>query len=246
MTTGMQFQRAACPSCSGELQVPTNRITVQCMYCGSTVVVQQAIAAYAGPKVENILHLADASARAGNYQEAYRYFSQAIEYDASNPFAWHGRGISAGMMSTLAAPRLREMTSCLADALARTRPEQRAAAASRAATDINTAVGAYMTLAANHFNAFMPLPDSWPNYIASAIEALNVLEYAYSLDPNCGTVLESMLNIINDLLRGRRYRDPYHNGNVKLEYPKPHAAELLAKGRELRSRLNYLTQGGRF
>lgn len=39
----MTFKAAKCPSCGGTLQVPDDRLTVKCMYCGVDVIVRDAI-----------------------------------------------------------------------------------------------------------------------------------------------------------------------------------------------------------
>jgi DNA-directed RNA polymerase subunit RPC12/RpoP len=39
----MTFKAAKCPNCGGALQVPNDRTTVKCMYCGVDIVVQEAI-----------------------------------------------------------------------------------------------------------------------------------------------------------------------------------------------------------
>ena len=44
----MTFKAAICPSCGGALQVPDDRATVKCMYCGVDVVVGEAIQLAAG------------------------------------------------------------------------------------------------------------------------------------------------------------------------------------------------------
>ena len=44
----MTFKAATCPSCGGALQVPDDRATVKCMYCGVDVIVREAIQLAAG------------------------------------------------------------------------------------------------------------------------------------------------------------------------------------------------------
>ena len=44
----MDFKPAQCPSCGGALQVPDDRATVKCMYCGVDVTVREAIQLAAG------------------------------------------------------------------------------------------------------------------------------------------------------------------------------------------------------
>jgi DNA-directed RNA polymerase subunit RPC12/RpoP len=67
----MDFKPAKCPSCSGDLQVPANRDVVKCMYCGTDIVVREAIQA-AGGNVQNWLMLARTAMDSNNAAEAYR------------------------------------------------------------------------------------------------------------------------------------------------------------------------------
>jgi Flp pilus assembly protein TadD len=59
----------------------------------------------------NLLVLAEAAMEAGNYEEAFGYYSRALEADPTNARAWIGKGIAAGGCSTLARPRVDEMVS---------------------------------------------------------------------------------------------------------------------------------------
>lgn len=89
----MVFKAAKCPNCGGELQLPDNRETVKCMYCGGEVVVQKAIRDYAPQvNIDNLLELADKALEAGNFSEAYTYYSKVLEVEPKNYKAWFGKG----------------------------------------------------------------------------------------------------------------------------------------------------------
>src|ERR1700739_2581919 len=79
-----QFVAAKCPSCKGDLQVPNNREEVKCMYCGGTVIVNQAIQLVSGVNVANLIELAKAAAKAINYKEAYDYYTKVLEFEPMN------------------------------------------------------------------------------------------------------------------------------------------------------------------
>src|SRR4029453_7604734 len=95
----MEFKPAQCPPCGGSLQVPDDRLTVNCMYCGATVVVRDAIHAAAAATVPNLLKLAHAAAQSSNHKEAYDYFTRVLELDGSNTDAWAGRAEAVGRLS---------------------------------------------------------------------------------------------------------------------------------------------------
>jgi DNA-directed RNA polymerase subunit RPC12/RpoP len=48
----MSFKAAKCPNCAGDIQVPDDRDTVKCMYCGSDIVVREAIRLAGGVNIE--------------------------------------------------------------------------------------------------------------------------------------------------------------------------------------------------
>jgi DNA-directed RNA polymerase subunit RPC12/RpoP len=66
----MEFKPAKCPNCSGDLQLPDNMKKVKCMYCGTDIIVKEAIKlAVIQINPENILKLADVALESGNYEE---------------------------------------------------------------------------------------------------------------------------------------------------------------------------------
>lgn len=91
----MTFKAAKCPNCAGDLQVPEDRDTVKCMYCGSDIIVREAIKLAGGVNIENLLMLAKKSEDAGASKEAYKYYSTVLEYDPNNVDAWVGKGFTA-------------------------------------------------------------------------------------------------------------------------------------------------------
>jgi tetratricopeptide (TPR) repeat protein len=89
----MSFKPAKCPNCAGDLQVPEDRDTVKCMYCGSDIVVREAIKDAVGTvNIENLMMLAKNAEESKNPEEAYKYYSMVLEYDAKNIEAWIGKG----------------------------------------------------------------------------------------------------------------------------------------------------------
>lgn len=110
------FIQARCPYCEGELMVPTNRKSIKCMFCGGDILVQEnnLVASKLKNKVDHLLSLASAAEDAKNYEEAYRYYSQVLEEDASISIAWIGKGVSAGWLSSIQKQRLDEAVTCIA------------------------------------------------------------------------------------------------------------------------------------
>lgn len=90
----MSFKPAKCPNCAGDLQVPEDRDTVKCMYCGSDIVVREAIKLAGGVNIENLLILAKNAEKINSWKEAYDYYTRILEYDPQNSEAWFCRGLS--------------------------------------------------------------------------------------------------------------------------------------------------------
>jgi len=104
----VDFVAAKCPQCSANLQVPRNCDIVKCMYCGGDIVIKQA-AKRNTIDTNNLNELGWDAINAGNYVEAYRYFTKVVERDPNHSNAWIGKGIAAGWQSTPQRPRLKEM-----------------------------------------------------------------------------------------------------------------------------------------
>src|ERR1035441_7605331 len=102
------FTAAKCPNCGGDLQVPTDRDSVKCMYCSGDVIVRQAILSAVGGNVQNWMKLAMAAADAGNYEETLANANKVLEVDPSNHDAWFFKAIGSGWLSNLVNCRLEE------------------------------------------------------------------------------------------------------------------------------------------
>jgi ribosomal protein S27AE len=84
----MAFKAAQCPSCGANIQVPDDRDRANCMYCGSSISVKEAIAAAGLPNSADILKVAMDFIDSGNSQEANQQITRVLEYEPDNPVAW--------------------------------------------------------------------------------------------------------------------------------------------------------------
>lgn len=148
----MAFQQTTCPHCREQIQVPTDREAVKCMFCGGEVQVAHALRRGSGPRVAGLMRLATTAAQAGNFVEAYQYFSQVLELDDRSTDAWLGKARAAGWQSTLSNIRFREMIVLSDQAVESAVPEERGAVAAQAATAVTEVVFATWQLAAGHHN----------------------------------------------------------------------------------------------
>lgn len=85
----MPFKAAKCPNCAGDIQVPDDRDTAKCMYCGSDIIVREAIKALGGKNLNNILEMAKTALESGNKEEGLKYINSYLEEDQNNAEAWH-------------------------------------------------------------------------------------------------------------------------------------------------------------
>ncbi len=214
----MTFRQAKCPTCAGELQVPDDRDVVKCMYCGSDIIVRQAIQAAAGINLANLMKLARTAANANNYQEAYGYYTKVLEVDPNNVEAWFGKGEAAGWMSTLRDFRIPEMVTGFENAVEFAQEDHKAEVRKRAGGAINVIVVAYYELARKHLNEFIALSNTWQEYLNQCTLMLAALEKAHEYDPNDKTTIENIIFICKDNIEGVKYNDPYDNNFSKVVY----------------------------
>lgn len=85
----MSFKPAKCPNCAGDIQVPDDRDTAKCMYCGSDIIVKEAIRAVGSKNLNNILEMAKTALESGNQEEGLKYINSYLEDDQNNAEAWN-------------------------------------------------------------------------------------------------------------------------------------------------------------
>jgi len=79
-----------CPSCSANLELPGDRESAFCTYCGTKILITSEAA---GPNLQSIVKLADATYDAGNTQEALLLYNRALEVQPSSSHAWTRRAL---------------------------------------------------------------------------------------------------------------------------------------------------------
>lgn len=181
----MQFVPAVCPQCSGKLQIPTGQDSVQCEYCGIDVYMVESGKTTAA-KVAQLLELAQSAQRAGNHAEAFGYFTNVLEVDAKNVWAWSGKGTSAGYLSTLAHSRIPETMECYQNAVKFAGDDE----AVKTVVSMECAIAAvliandYFQTSLQHAMKFVAVPDAPYEHATRSVEAVKLCKLALSLDPN--------------------------------------------------------------
>ena len=148
-----KFKAAKCPNCGGELQLPTDVDSVNCMYCGSSIVVREALAKTDNTKnIENLMSMADTAYAGTNYEEAYNYYNQVLEMDHANYMAWAGKAMSAGWSSTLAISRLAELKPAVSNAMKHSPNDRKQEVSENICTELGKVFSGYVRLATDHFD----------------------------------------------------------------------------------------------
>lgn len=115
----MSFVAAKCPECGGNLQLDNELEYSFCMHCGSKIVVGDAIKAAPVKNTNTIdtwMNMGNLAFEAGIYQEAYDYFSKAVEKEPDNWKAAILKGKAVGWQSTFENPRIDEFFQGINDA----------------------------------------------------------------------------------------------------------------------------------
>lgn len=202
----MPFVPATCPSCGGDLQIPEERDVVKCMYCGTDMVVRDAIKKEQGPDPANLLSLAVKAQGAGNSSEAIDYCNRVLETDPENHRAWFIKGRATGWSSTLSNFRIGEMTSAFRHAVENAPNDVQDSLHDEAARKINQVCMAFYASASNHFSQFDDLESAWGDYLVHCSQIIAGLEAAHAFDPENKNVLNNLVEICQDNIEGKNYR----------------------------------------
>ena len=233
----MAFVAAVCPSCAGALQLPDDRDAVKCMYCGVEVVVRQAIQLVAG-NTQNLFELATSALAGENYSEAYDYFNKVLELEPRNSDAWFGKGTAAGLQSNLKDIRLSEMLVAYENVL-KYCPESAKAARLEAISDkLREVAMACYVMSYNHTVQFAALDGTWGEHLGRCLSILPALQAASGYSPENKAVLEDVVRICRDNIRGIKYTAVDGTGqavHLTVEYEKDTRALMLEYGAKLKS-----------
>lgn len=210
----MTFVAAICPQCAGALQVPDDRDIVKCMYCGIDVVVRQAIQLVSGNS-KNFVELAKAASAAGNYSEAYGYFTKTLEIEPTNAEAWFGKGTAAGWQSTLADFRFGEMRVAYENAVKFSKDESIAEMKSACASTMDAVATACYSISFNHAREFIALPNTWTDYLPRCRQIISLYEVAHNYSPDNQGIIANIIHLCKDNIEGVKYNDPYDNNYSK-------------------------------
>ncbi|MDB0040626.1 tetratricopeptide repeat protein [Algibacter sp.] len=179
----MALKAAQCPNCGGELQLPENKNEVTCMYCDTSIIVNEAI----GKKTQAMsgtigtwLELARTAKEAGNDSEAIEYFNKILEVDTSNAEAWFGKGYCIYNTSTLANIKLNEAVTYFKNAVKHASDKKEMQV--KIAEALNEFAYNLYSTAINHYNEFIETDDALNDLVIQCSYSLDALELATKYD----------------------------------------------------------------
>jgi tetratricopeptide (TPR) repeat protein len=196
------------------------------MYCGGTVVIEDATRLADAKRSKNWLSLAKTAMDGGNTEEAYDYYTEVLECDLENWEAWLGKAEAAGRLSSLANFRLPEMLTDLTNAVGygnRDGIDLR----QRAAHVLSDVTIDYFTAAQEHLAEFISVPDTWNKYVHECDQMMEALVEAREYDPSENRYLEWLIFVGAGLLQGRRYSDPYDGSTRECYLPERSRVPVL-------------------
>lgn len=232
----MEFKAAICPICGGNLQLPDDRKVLKCMYCGKDVVVQEAIQKAAGPTFDNLLFLGRNAREAGNFQEAYAYFTRVLELDPMNVEGWLCKGESAGWLSTLANFRLDEMMTGIFNALSFSPDDKKQSTSVIGANILSNVAHAISELNIQNLNEFGNIPNVQFEFYQRGFMLLKAYETAHFLDPTNEQVITYMINLCEVQLKCLEFPNFRHHGFNREQEPfwQSKINELLTKSQTIK------------
>lgn len=110
----MALFAANCPSCGAALNLDDSKEFGYCSYCGCEVlqeIKRVKVTIDTSKRSMNCRKLADQAFEAGNYLEAYKYYTKVLEYDGNSYVAILRKGICAGYLSEPTNIRIAEIVS---------------------------------------------------------------------------------------------------------------------------------------
>ncbi|MBX7046885.1 MAG: hypothetical protein K1X86_13730 [Ignavibacteria bacterium] len=250
----MKFVAAKCPSCGGDLQVPDDKDFVECEYCGADVKVRDVIKIKVENNLSELMDLAGYSSNAGNYREAYLYYSKALELDADNTAAWFGKANALTQIAEfnqLLEPV--EILSYYKNAYEKSAGDGKAKMAFTIANNITSFAAKLYQGVQSQKDKYPENDLEWKNYLERCGKIILTIEKAIEYNPEAPEYYKTIFQIVNANLEGisckitrvygRRRSTFIKKNNITPEYKKYLETKLDYYGRILISKDPLFMQG---
>lgn len=129
----------------------------------------------------NLMMIAEQVKAAGNFEEAFNYYSKVLEIDPNNYKAWFGKGECAGSLSTIKTFRLDEMLKYMELSVDLAPVNQKQNLKDEAADIITNISSAYFRLVRSHFYEFKELKESKAEYTERCLNVVKALDRVHVL-----------------------------------------------------------------
>ncbi len=147
-------------------------------------------------KISSFLMLAEQAEQSGNNQEAFNFYTKALEINPLNPDAWFGKGRAAGWCSTVLNSRLSEMAQCINNAVKFAPEERKADLCVQGASEITSAANALYNAT---YEIYQKDVNSRKLCWTAFEQCLRAMEAAHELNPKSIKVMESIIIFVNNL-----------------------------------------------
>ena len=227
----MELKPAICPSCGADLKLPEDKKVLKCMYCGKDIIVHDAIEKAVGPIIGNYLSIAISAKNAGNYKEAYDYFTKVLELNPRSWEAWFGKGEAAGWLSKLDDFRVPEMVTGIENAVKYAPAEKKEELKLNGADMINKITIAFFTLSSKHVFDYGSASGAGQEFLNRCLLMENALQLAHSYSPTDKQILDNLIYLCQFQIEGVVYKDFNGYGETRAVLRVSPGSEAMLKER---------------
>lgn len=182
-----------CPQCASSLNFADNESAVVCSYCKTSFFVK--IETSKHDEYFHILSLANIAEKADNFVEAYDLYSKALSLNFYSVEGWRGKGLAAGMQSTLIKNRFIETKICYEQSLNVASTENIDDLRIQYAKSCFDIAKRYFEMSLNHTIQFISLLEAQFEHADRCKAVIEFCEYACSID-NSAIEIKSFINDI--------------------------------------------------
>jgi tetratricopeptide (TPR) repeat protein len=182
-----------------------------CVFCGNSIIkIKQAndhADPAADPKIKNYLELAQNAMDSSDYDEAIRYYNKVLENNSKISEAWYGKGYCAGWSGNLKSIKVDQMILNYKNALKYTSQDKLQDFEVKIANDIQGCAFSIYKLSYEHTVEFAQVDGTYGEHLVRSTDVLFALEYAYTINPQSKSIVESILSISKNLLKPIQYKN---------------------------------------
>ena len=161
--------------------------------------------ASASAEIDRCMRLARAAEEGGRAEEARGHYASALEHDPALCEAWLGKARAAAACSTLLDPRLDDVSEAVARGGECAAPARRAGVRAEGARLLARAAADYHGKSKDRFLEFVQEERAWSEYTERCASVVRALEAAHALDPGEPTILQAIVDVCSEQVRGVVY-----------------------------------------